>query len=459
MSEAMARRTEKETLVRDLEHLFIDNSQTKSIQRAPTIIREGHGLIVTDIDGKDYIDALSGIWVVNTGHGNQAVIDAMKEQLDHLTFSYPIGTQNAPAIRLAKLLSEIMPEPLTTVKLIDSGSEATETALKLARQYHQQTGHPRKVKVISRYLSWHGATMGALSMSGIPSLRSPFEPLLNGCVHVPPPYCYRCPYGLAYPGCGVACGRAIERFIEWEDPETVAAVIVDPVMVAPGVLVPPKEYLPMVREICNRHNVLLIFDEVITGFGRTGKLFAMNTFDVIPDIVALAKGMGSGYAPLAATVCSRTVAAAFWGEEEEHVQFMHGHTFGGNPLSSTAGLANITQMLQCGMIENAGRVGAYLQKRAQDLYRHPIVGDVRGVGMMMGAELVADRHTREPFPAGVAPGLKVLTGCKRRGLIMRGNPDWIAVGPPLITTEADIDRIFEIMDGSITDVEAELRRG
>ncbi|MCX6030523.1 MAG: aspartate aminotransferase family protein [Chloroflexi bacterium] len=425
------------------------------IQRNPTIIREGHGLTVTDIDGKDYIDALSGIWVVNIGHGNQAVIEAMQEQLKRLTFSYPVGTVTEPAIQLAKLLSEIVPAPLTTVKLLNSGSEATETALKLARQYFLQSGHPRKYKVISRYLAWHGATMGALSMSGVASLKAPFEPLLEGFLHVPPHSCYRCPYGLAYSACNVACARVIEKVLEWEDPETVAAIIVDPVMVAPGVLVPPKEYLPIVRDICDRHNVLLIFDEVITGFGRTGQLFAMNTFGVVPDIVALAKGMGSGYAPLAATVCSDRVAAAFWGDAEDHVEFMHGHTFGANPLSATAGLASITQLLQTGMLENAARVGAYLQQRGQDLYKHPIVGDVRGIGMMLGAELVADRTTRAPFPAGVAPGQMVLAACKRRGLIMRGNPNWIAFGPPMITTEADIDRIFEIVDAGLDEVEAE----
>ena len=448
--------SDKETLTRDLKHLFIDMSQTKVIQRNPTIIREGHGLIVTDVDGKDYIDALSGIWVVNIGHGNRAVIEAMQEQLEHLTFSYPVGTVTEPAIQLAKLLSEIVPAPLTTVKLLNSGSEATETALKMARQYWLQSGHPRKYKVISRYLAWHGATLGSLSMSGISGLKAPFEPLLEGFLHVPPHYCYRCPYGLAYPACNVACARVIERVIEWEDPETVAAIIVDPVMVAPGVLVPPKEYLPIVREICDRHNVLLIFNEVITGFGRTGQLFAMNTFQVVPDIVALAKGMGSGYAPLAATVCSDKVAAAFWGDAEEHVEFMHGHTFGANPLSATAGLAAIGQLLHTGMLENAGRVGVYLQQRGQDLYRHPLIGDVRGIGMMLGAELVADRATRAPFPARVAPGQMALAACKRRGLIMRGNPNWIAFGPPMIATEADIDRIFEIVDAGLDEVEAEL---
>ena len=448
--------TDKESLIKNLRHLFIDMTQTKVFQRDATIIRKGRGLIVTDIDGKDYIDGLSGIWVVNLGHGNQAVIESMIEQLKRFSFSFPVGTANEPAIHLARLLSDITPPQLTTVKLLNSGSEATEAALKLTRQYFLQTGHPRKTKIISRYLSWHGATMGALSMSGTTGLKVPFEPLLGQCLHMPPPYCYRCPYGLTYPGCGVICARLIEKVIEWEGPETVAAVIVDPVMVSAGILVPPPEYLKILREICDRTNTLLIFDEVITGFGRTGKMFAMDTFEVLPDIIAMAKGMGSGYAPLAGIIASQTIADAFWGEEKDNVQFQHGHTFGANPLSATAGLANIAQILERNLIENAGRVGEHLQQQGQALYKHPMVGDVRGVGLMLGVELVTDRETRVPFPAHVKPGLKIQAAGKRRGLLMRANPDWIALGPPLISTKADIDKMLEIVDASIKEVQAEI---
>ncbi|MSP14455.1 MAG: aspartate aminotransferase family protein [Chloroflexi bacterium] len=455
----MSHSADKESINKDLSHLFLDMTQMETFRRHPTIIREAHGLVVTDIDGKEYLDGLSGIWVVNIGHGNQAVIAAMIDQLHRFTFSMPIGTINEPAIRLARLLAEITPPELTTVKFVNSGSEATETALKLARQYFLQTGFPRKTKIISRYLSWHGATMGALSMSGTPGLKAPFEPLLGGCLHVPPPYCYRCPYGLTYPDCDVACARIIEKVIEWEGPDTVAAVIIDPVMVSAGILVPPDEYLKTVRQICDRTNTLLIFDEVITGFGRTGKMFAMDTFGVVPDIVAMAKGISSGYAPLAGIIASQKVAQAFLGADEEHVEFMHGITFGANPLSATAGLANITQMLQGDMLANAQRVAAYLQSQAQGLYKHAIVGDVRGVGLMMGVEFVADRQTRAPFPAIIQPGIKIQQAAKRRGLLMRANPHWVALGPPLITTEADIDQMLSILDASIDEVAAEIMRG
>jgi adenosylmethionine-8-amino-7-oxononanoate aminotransferase len=380
----------------------------------------------------------------------------MTEQLRRFTFSFPTGTANEPAICLARLLSDITPSELTTVKLVNSGSEATEAALKLTRQYFQQSGHQRRTKIISRYLSWHGATTGALSMSGISGLKEPFEPLLGGCLQVPPPYCYRCPYGLTYPECDVVCARVIEKIIQWEGPETVAAVIIDPVMISAGILVPPREYLKLLREICHRTGTLLIFDEVVTGFGRTGKMFAMDAFEVVPDIVAMAKGMSSGYAPLAGIIASQTVAAAFRGGEEESVAFRHGHSLGANPLSATAGLVNIRQILKDHLIENAGRVGEYLQQEAQSLYSHPMVGDVRGIGLLLGVELVTDRVARAPFPSHVKPGLKIQAASKRRGLLIRADPDWVALGPPLISRPEDVDKMLEILDASIQEVQAEV---
>jgi adenosylmethionine-8-amino-7-oxononanoate aminotransferase len=450
----MPEATDKKALIEDSQHLFAARAHEEAARRDPIIVRQAEEITVTDIDGRQYIDGLSGIWVVNIGHGNQAVIQAMIDQMRRLSFSWPEGTLNEPAVRLARLLADITPPQLTTVTLLNSGSEATEAAMKLARQYFYQTGHPRKTKIVSRYLSWHGSTMGALSMGGTTGWKEPFGPFLGECRHVPPHYCYRCPYGLSYPACDVACARVIERVIEWEDPETVAAVIVDPVMVSAGILVPPEEYLQTVRDICHRTNTLLIFDEVITGFGRTGRMFAMDTFDVIPDIVAIAKGMSSGYAPLAGIIASQTLADAFLGKEGG---FRHGHTFGGNPVSATAGVANITQILQNNLIENAEAVGAYLQQQGRSLYTYPMVGDVRGVGMILGIEFVADRDTRAPFAPPVEPGLRVQAVCRRRGLLIRANPDWVALAPPLITTPADVDHMLKIVRDSIQEVQAEIQ--
>jgi adenosylmethionine-8-amino-7-oxononanoate aminotransferase len=245
----------------------------------------------------------------------------------------------------------------------------------------------------------------------------------------------------------------VERVIEWEGPETVAALIVDPVMITAGILVPPDQYLQTLRQICDRNDVLLIFDEVITGFGRTGKMFAMDTFDVTPDIAAMAKGMSSGYAPLAGIIASERLADAFWGEENG---FTSGHTFGGNPLSATAGIANIKQIQEAGLIDNAGRIGSYLQERGQPLRQRKMVGDVRGIGLILGVEFVADRTSRAPFPADVKPGLKVQEAAIRRGMLLRASPGWVAMAPPLIATEADIDSMLDILEASIDEVEARI---
>jgi adenosylmethionine-8-amino-7-oxononanoate aminotransferase len=441
------------SLVRDAQHLFEARGHDEASRRTPTIVRRADGIQIMDVAGRVYLDGLSGIWTVNIGHGNRAVVGAMIEQLERFSFSWPEGTLNEPAIGLGRLLAEITPPELTTVLLVNSGSEATEATLKLARQYWQQTGHPRKTKIISRYLSWHGSTMGALSMGGTTAWKEPFGPFLGECRHVPPPYCYRCPYGLALPTCDVACARVIEHVIAWEDPETVAAVILDPVMVSAGILIPPPQYLTTVREICHRTETLLIFDEVITGFGRTGQMFAMDTYGVVPDIVALAKGMSSGYAPLAGIVAAEWVAREFWGTGRG---FRHGHTFGGNPVSAVAGLANIAQILEGGLIENASRVGAYLQQGGQSLREQPIVGDVRGVGLILGAELVADRESRASFPVPVAPGLKVQAAAKRRGLLLRASPNWFALAPPMITKESDVDAMLAIVKASIEEVQSEV---
>ena len=449
----MSAESNKASLIQDTQHLFEARGHDEVARQTPTIVGEAGGIRVTDVEGRSFMDGLSGIWTVNIGHGNRAVIEAMTEQLQRFSFSWPEGTLSEPAIRLGQLLAEITPPVLTTALLVNSGSVDTEATLKLARQYWLHRGHPRKTKILSRYLSWHGSTMGALSMGGTTPWKEPFGPFLGECRHVPPPYCYRCPYGLTHPACDLACARVIENVIEWEDPETVAAIILDPVMVSAGILVPPEGYLATVRDICQRTGTLLIFDEVITGFGRTGEMFAMDTFGVVPDVVALAKGMSSGYAPLAGIVAAERVAAEFWGEDKA---FRHGHTFGGNPVSATAGVANITQILEGGLVNHARRVGAHLQQQGQELLRQSLAGDVRGVGLILGAELVADRERRTRFPAEVAPGLRIQASAKRRGLLLRASPNWIALAPPLITTKSEIDEMLGIVQASIKEVQAQV---
>src|SRR5688572_5652200 len=274
-----------------LRHIFV-RDQMAEWSRQPLIMAKADGVFYWDVHGKRYFDALSGIYVASVGHNNRRVIEAVKKQIDTLHFSPPMHGTNPVAVQLANLLAEVAPGDLSTVKFQCGGAEVTEAAIKLARQYHKLTGNPGKYKIISRYQSWHGSTLGSLSASGLASRRVVNEPLVPGFLHVFPPTCYRCPYGKAYRECGITCATIVGDVIEQEGSETVAAVMVEPIGHTGGVIDPPDEYLPILREVCDRHNVLLIFDEIITGVGRTGQMFAAETFGVTPDVLCIGKGLG-----------------------------------------------------------------------------------------------------------------------------------------------------------------------
>src|SRR6266542_2550820 len=288
-----------------LRHIFVRDQMAEWSKR-PLIMAKADGVHYWDVHGKRYLDALSGIYVVSVGHNNRRVIEAIRRQLDVLHFSPVMHGTNAPAVQLANLLGDIAPGDLSCVKFQCGGSEVTEAAIKLARQYHKLTGSPGKYKIISRYLSWHGSTMGSLSASGLKSRKTVNEPLAPGFLHVFPPTCYRCPFGKTYGDCGITCATLVGDVIDMEDPATVAAVIVEPIGHTGGIIDPPEEYLPLLREICDRHNVLLIFDEIITGIGRTGRMFAAETFGVTPDVLCVGKGLSGGYVPLSAMICRRS---------------------------------------------------------------------------------------------------------------------------------------------------------
>ena len=291
------------------------------------VISEGEGCTVRDAEGRSYLDAYAGIWNVNVGYGRKEISQAVFEQMERLPF-YPITQINAPAAALASLLAEILPGDLQHTFFANSGSEANETALKIARQYGRQK-HPgeNRYKIIARYQGYHGFTFGAMSATGQLGRRVMFEPLVPGFFHVDPPYCYRCPLKLTYPDCGIACVEEIAEVIRREGPETVAAVIAEPIIGGGGVIIPPDDYLPRLREICDEHGILLILDEVITGFRRTGKLFASEHYGIVPDIVTLAKGITSGYLPLSATVVTSEVFDSFLGDPGE----LTGRRVGGGP--------------------------------------------------------------------------------------------------------------------------------
>jgi len=435
---------------RFLRQIFV-RDQMAEWSKHPLIMARADGVHYWDVSGKRYLDALSGIYVAALGHNNRRVIDAIKAQLDTLCFSPPMHGTNPLAVQLANLLAELAPGDLSTVKFQCGGSEVTEAAIKLARQYHRLTGNPGKYKIISRYLSWHGSTLGALSASGLKGRRTVNEPLAPGFLHVFPPTCYRCPFGKTYPDCGITCASIVGDVIEMEDPATVAAIMVEPIGHTGGLIVPPPEYLPMLREICDRHNVLLIFDEIITGIGRTGEMFAAETFGVTPDVVCVAKGLGGGYAPLSAMICKGSIADAFGGPRETNPGCGEGHTFEGNPISCAAGLAVLREILDRDILSNVRTQGARLRSAFERLAeKYDVIGDIRGKGLFQAIEFVADRKTKTRMPDSF--GVKVGRRALERGLLCRFDPHWIAFGPPLVVTSEQLDEMVATLEASMVDV-------
>lgn len=408
----------------DTSHVMVDFNQMKAFAEDPLILERGEGIRVWDVFGKQYIDGLSGVFTVNYGHGVETMIEAAAEQARKIAFTAPTMSTNPPAIRLAELLTSLLPEQYTTVKFASGGSEANEFAIKMARQYHAQTGSPRKYKIISRYHSYHGSTGFAGAASGQPDWKSKYEPYPEGFIHVSP-----------------RSVDAIEEAIIGENPDTVAAVICEPVMLSAGVRVPDPDYFPRLREICDRYNVLLIHDEIITGFGRTGNLWGSETVGAWPDILSCGKGISGGYAPLAAIIIADRVAKAFWGEASDGIQFFSGHTYGGNPVSCAVGEAAVRYLLDNDLVAKSNAVGAYLAAQLLELKSdYPVVEEVRGVGMLRG--LAFSRPIGRPMYAA----------CRANGLLTRPAHDWIGIAPPLVTTTEEADEIVEIVGRSLGQV-------
>ena len=434
-----------------LRQIFV-RDQMAEWSKQPLIMDRADGSYYWDIAGRRYLDGISGIYVVSVGHNNRRVIEAIHRQLDRLAFSPPMHGTNPLAVQLANLLADLAPGDLSAVKLECGGSEATEAAIKLARQYHKLTGHPGKYKIISRYQSWHGSTLGSLSASGLASRRVVNEPLAPGFLHVFSPTCYRCPYGKSYAECGVTCATIVGDVIEQEGPETVAAVMVEPIGHTGGVIDPPDEYLPILREVCDRHNVLLIFDEIITGVGRTGQMFAAETFGVTPDVLCIGKGLGGGYAPVSAMICRRPIADVFWGPAATNPGFVEGHTFEGNPISCAAAIAVLQEIQERDLLANAREQGARLRRGLEALStKYDIIGDIRGRGLFYGIEFVRDRATKQPFSAETALGTRIGRRALELGLLCRFDPHWLAFGPPLTVTSGEIDELLAILETSIAD--------
>ncbi len=415
----------------------------------PIIIERGDGAWVTDVDGNRYLDGLSGQWCVNAGYGRARLAEAAARQLEKLAF-HPLTRGHVPAIELSERLDGLLGGDRVSF-YSNSGSEANELAFKVARQFFQLRGEPQRHKVIARYRAYHGSTLGALSATGQALRRWSYEPLAPGFLHVPPPDPFRHPEITDLDAYGRQSAADIERTIEFELPGTVAAVILEPIITGGGILIPPDSYLPAVAEACKRHGVLLIVDEVICGFGRTGTWFGHDASGVRPDIVTMAKGITSAYFPLAATVIGEDVYAAFAADGGDAARLRHINTFGGHPAGCAVALENIAIMEEEHLVERSARMGDQLLTRLQDaLGGHPLVGEVRGRGLLIGIELVADQATRAP--AARADSVGLVAAAQRRGLLLGRNADTaagldnvLALAPPLSLTDADADHIVEVL--------------
>lgn len=438
------------------QHLWVQNQPLGSVGEpgGPLVIERGQGIYLWDTDGKQYIDALSGLWVVAVGHGRSELGDVAREQMSRLAYASTFDYATPPAVELAARLMEIAPASMARAYFVNSGSEAVEIALKIAKQYHYNRGDKKRFKVISRIGSYHGQTAGALSVNAAGyTVKPPFEPLVPGAVHVPGINCYRCPYEKTYPECDVFCARTVEERIAFEGPETVAAFIAEPISNANANYVPPAEYWQTLRRICDKHGVLLIADEVINGFGRTGKWFASQHFDLEPDLMTCAKQISSGYIPLGAVLVRDRVVDAFEGAGNT---FRSGLTFGAHPVSTAVGLANVAIIERERLVENAASVGAHLGEQLRQVAsRHAIVGDVRGIGLLWGIEIVRDRDTKQHFPPEADVAGKLTQAFRSRGLLTRpGNLTYIA--PPLVLNREEADAIAEIVDEALSELEAQV---
>jgi adenosylmethionine-8-amino-7-oxononanoate aminotransferase len=429
----------------------------------PTIER-AEGIYCYDSDGKRYIDGMGGVGVVSIGHGVTEVFDAAMAQMQKVCFAHPFHWKNAAHMRVTEQIASLAPPGMSSVFMCSGGSEATETALKMVRQYHLARGEPSRYKVIARWSSFHGNTLGSLSMTGMTSRREPFIPLLADFPHIAPSYCYRCPFGKTYPGCGIQCAQDLEAVILREGKESIAAFIAEPLVgAAAGATTPPPEYFRMIRDICDRYGIVMIVDEVITGFGRTGRNFGIDHWGVVPDIICTGKGMSSGYTPLGAVITHEKIYEVF---KPPAKGFNHGFTYGGNPLSCAIGSAVLTYMDKHRLIDNVAALGpGFFARASQELATLPIVGDIRGKGFFMGIELVADQQTKQPFPAARQASRKLADIAFARGLITGANRggidgvlgDHITLAPPYTCTLKDLQEIIAILKDSILEFQASLQ--
>lgn len=432
-------------------HKIFENSE-------PQIMVEGKGLMVKDAKGNEYLDALSGgVWGVNVGFGREDLVEAIADQMRKLVY-YAGNTATPPYIQLAAKLAQIT-GGLQRVYVSNSGSEANEKAFKMVRQYFS-IKHPekKKHKIVYRNRDYHGTTFAALSATGQPERRASYGPLLEGFVEMPHACCYRCQFSKTYPGCNIDCAHALEEVIKKEGEDTVAAVILEPITAGGGIIPPVDEYYPIIQSICRKYDVLLIMDEVVNGFGRTGKMFGFQHYGIEPDIATMAKGIASSYMPLSVTAAREEIYSAFLAELSDPLGYFRDiSTYGGCAAGCTAAVESIRIIEEEGLVENSANMGKYLLEGLNEFKKHKLVGDVRGRGLFAGIELVEDKKTKAPCKESVLAAIVgdvkaqgVIIGRMGRSLPNQNNV--LTMAPALVATKNDIDRIVTAIGNALAKI-------
>ncbi|MFC1831671.1 aspartate aminotransferase family protein [Thermodesulfobacteriota bacterium] len=426
--------------------LMLHRTSKQDVNKGISVIVRGEGVRVFDQDGKDYIDLeAGGTRPVHAGYGRTELAQASYDQMCQMSYFTPMGFANVPAMKLADRLAEITPVGIDRFIFECDGSEAVETAMKIAKHYHYYRGDQGRFKVISRRGAYHGVNgLGVRALGIVMPMRQLMEPLAPGAAFIESPYCYRCPHNLSYPSCDMACARELTRIIEFEGPEQISMFIGEPIQQGFGAYSPPAEYWPLIQEICDQYGILLVIDEVICGFGRTGRMFATEHFDVQPDIITMAKGLTSGYVPLGAVGCSTKVT-------EPTELLNHLHTYGNHPVSCAVGLRNLDILESEKLIENSEEMGLYFLEGLKTLENHPCVGEVRGTGLWLGIDFTINKKSRAPFPFENL--MSIITRAKEKGILVKTMGMALEFAPPLIIKKEEIDEVIPILDECIAEEE------
>ena len=439
---------------RDFKHIWHPCSQMKDYEELqPIVIDRGRGVYLYDKNGKEYLDIVSSWWCNLLGHCNPKINESVKRQLDRLEHVIFANFSHEPAITLCEQLLEVIPDGLEKFNFSDNGSAAVECALKMAFQYQFQTGRPQKKRFMCFTDAYHGETIGALSVGSLDLYAKIYRPMLMDTIRVKAPNCYRCPYGMCRDCCDAACFRDAQLAFEQYGEET-CAMIVEPLLQgSAGMRIYPPIYLKKLRELCDRSHVLLIADEIATGFGRTGKMFAFSHTGVSPDIMCLSKGLTGGYMPMAITVATNEIYQAFYADYHEGKAFMHSHTYSGNPLGCSAALAVLKIFREEPILKNAAKRATYLSKKLQEAFgSHKNVGEIRHIGLIHAIELTPDKKTKSEYPSKLRIGYQIYKKALEKGLILRPLGNVLYFNPPLIICEQEIDQAVSICRDCIDEV-------